>query len=89
MINNWRADVPIDTKVVWEPVGQARTRAGIKKRVTPRTLRNASAYYTTFQSSFILKTIGLGQGQSTAVYGRNGQLAPVPAQLASLDSVER
>ncbi|HEX4166643.1 MAG TPA: tyrosine-type recombinase/integrase [Bryobacteraceae bacterium] len=37
MINNWRADVPIDTKVVWEAVRQARTRAGIQKRVTPQT----------------------------------------------------
>ena len=35
---------------------------GIKKHVTPHTLRQASAYCTTFQSSFILKTIGLAEG---------------------------
>ena len=83
MINNWRADVAIDTKVVWEAVRQARTRACIQKRVTPHTLRRASAYYTTFQSSFILKTIALDQAQSTAVYGRHAQLALVSARLAS------
>jgi integrase/recombinase XerD len=43
MINNWRADVPIDTKVVWEAVRQACTRAGIQKRVTPHTLRHSFA----------------------------------------------
>jgi site-specific recombinase XerD len=43
MVNNWRADVPIDTKVVWEAVRQARTRAGIKKRATPHTLRHSFA----------------------------------------------
>ena len=66
--------------------------AGLRRaiqEVLPEAVWHASAYYTTFQSSFILKTIGLGQAQSTAVYGRNGQLAPVPAPLASLDPVER
>lgn len=89
MVNNWRADVPIDTKVVWEAVRAAKERAGITKRVSPHTLRHASAYYTTFQSLFILKIIGLGQAQPTVVYGQNGQLAPVPARLASSDPVER
>jgi integrase/recombinase XerD len=88
-VNNWRADKPITTKVIWEAVKEAAERAGIEKHVTPHTLRHASAYYTTFQSSFILKIIGLGQTQSTVVYGQNGQLAPVPARLASSDPVER
>jgi site-specific recombinase XerD len=85
MINNWRADVPIDTKVVWEAVRQARTRAGIQKRATPHTLRHASAYYTTFQSLFILKAIALDRAQSAAVYGRYARLSLAPARLASGD----
>jgi integrase/recombinase XerD len=87
--NGWRADKPITAKVIWEAGQKAARKAGIEKHVTPHTLRHASAYYTTFQSSFILKIIGLGQARSTAVYGRNGWLAPVPARLASLDPVEQ
>ena len=52
------------------------------KRVSPHSLRHASAYYTTFQSSFILKVIALDWAQSTAVYGRDGPLPPGSAQLA-------
>jgi site-specific recombinase XerD len=88
MINDWRADVPIDTKVVWEAVRQARTRAGIQKRVTPHTLRHASAYYTTFQSLFILKAIALGQAQSTAVVPLwASALSPNRSQLAPRDDL--
>jgi integrase/recombinase XerD len=36
MVDNWRADVPIDTKVVWEAVRAAKERAGINKHF-PRT----------------------------------------------------
>jgi integrase len=50
MENNWRADVPVTDKVAWTAVTEAAKRAGITKRVTPHTLRNASAYCTTFQS---------------------------------------
>jgi integrase/recombinase XerD len=85
MVNNWRADVPIDAKVVWEAVRAAKERAGITKRVSPHTLRNASAYYTTFQSVFILKIIGAGQAQLAAVYGRYGLLAPGAAPQGDRD----
>jgi integrase/recombinase XerD len=37
MENNWRADVPIPEKVVWTAVAVAAKRAGITKRVSPRT----------------------------------------------------
>ena len=50
---------------------------------------HASAYYTTFQSSFILKTIAPGRAQSAAVYGHNGRLALVPARLATPDPFDR
>jgi site-specific recombinase XerD len=40
------------------------------KRISPHTIRNASAYCTTFQSPFILKTIDLGRARFAEVYGR-------------------
>ena len=87
--NGWRADKPITPKVIWEAVQDAAERAGIEKHVTPHTLRHASAYYTTFQSSFILKVIALDRAQSTAVYGHYVRLALVPAPLATVDLCER
>lgn len=42
-VKGWRADVPITTKVVWDAVVEARTRAGIQKHVTPHTLRHSFA----------------------------------------------
>jgi integrase len=67
--------------VIWEAVQDAAERAGIEKHVTPHTLRRASASYTTFQSSFILKAIILDQTQSAALHGRAGRLARMPARL--------
>ena len=74
-VKNWRADKPITPKVVWKAVNEAGKRAGISKRVAPHLLRHASAYYTTFQSSLILKAIGLGRTESAEVDGHHaGQL---------------
>ena len=88
--NPWHSgDQPIDTKTPRHACQYAARHAGIKKRVYPHLLRQASAYYTTFQSPFILKTIGLGQVQSAAVYGRSGLLALEPAQLAIVDPFDR
>ena len=42
MVHNWRADKPITPKCVWSAVRDAAKRAGIKKRVSPHTLRNVS-----------------------------------------------
>ena len=42
-VNNWRADVPITTKVPWEACRQASQRAGITKHVSPHTLRHCFA----------------------------------------------
>ncbi len=71
-VKGWRADVPITEKIVWQAVNEAAKRAGITKHVSPHTLRQAWAYYTTFQSPFILKTIGLGRREFAEVYGRRG-----------------
>src|ERR671922_766152 len=87
--SNYRKDRPIDTKTVWHACHKAAKRAGIEKHVHPHTLRKASAYYTTFQSPFILKTIGLGQVQPAAVYGRSKLPAPEPAQLAIVDPFDQ
>jgi integrase/recombinase XerD len=78
-------DQPISDKSVWYACTEAARHAGIRKRVTPHTLRHASAYYTTFQTSFILKIIVLGQAQPAAVYGRDVRLALVPARLPTRD----
>ena len=43
MVNNLRADVPIDTTVVWQAVQWAKKRAGITKRISPHTLRHSFA----------------------------------------------
>jgi integrase len=67
---------PISDKTVWTACHEAALRAGLTKRIGPHTLRNASAYYTTFQSVFILKIIGAGQAQLAAVCGHYGLLAP-------------
>lgn len=79
----------ISKDAVEQACQKAHRLCHIPKPITPHSLRQASAYYTTFQSSFILKTIGLGQVQSAAVYGRSGLLRPEPAQLAIVDPFDR
>src|SRR6266850_3359354 len=43
MVHNWRADKPITPKCVWSAVQDAAKRAGIKKRVSPHTMRHSFA----------------------------------------------
>jgi integrase/recombinase XerD len=42
-VKNWRADVPVTTKVPWEACQQAAKRAGITKHISPHTLRHSYA----------------------------------------------
>ena len=42
-VKNWRADVPITTKIPWDACRQAAQRAGITKRIAPHTLRHCFA----------------------------------------------
>jgi len=42
-VKNWRADVPLTTKVPWEACRLAAQRAGITKQISPHTLRPSTA----------------------------------------------
>jgi integrase/recombinase XerD len=84
-------DRPIDTKVLWWACVLAAKRAGLAdKHVHPHTLRQAWAYYTTFQSPFILKTIGLDRRGFAEVYGHHDVLlSPLVAPPEAIDPFSR
>jgi integrase/recombinase XerD len=42
-VNNWRANVPVTTKIPWQACREAAKRAGITKRIGPHTLRHCFA----------------------------------------------
>jgi integrase/recombinase XerD len=70
-VNHSRADKPITAKVVWQAVRQACTRAGIKKRVSPHTIRHCFATHL-LESGADLRSIQMMLGHSdleaTTVY---------------------
>ena len=71
MVNNWRADVPINAKLVWFAVKEAAERAGITKPVSPHTLRHSFATHM-LEAGADLRTIqvllGHAKLEHTAVY---------------------
>ena len=80
------AGQPITRNAVELACRKARQLSRIRKPISPHSMRNASAYCTTFQSPFILKTIDLGQARFAEVYGRRAgplSLAPAPSPRIS------
>jgi site-specific recombinase XerD len=71
MVNNWRADKPLTPKCVWLAIQNAAKRAGIKKRVSPHTMRHSFATHL-LENGTDLRTIQMLLGHSdlraTSVY---------------------
>jgi len=90
MVNNWRADVPINHKVVWVAVKEAAKRAGIAKRVSPHTLRHSFATHM-LEAGADLRTIQVLLGHAkladTTVYLHLSRrhLQAVSSPLESVD----
>ena len=88
-VQNWRADVPISTKVPWEACREAAQRAGITKHVSPHTLRHCFASHL-LEAGTDLRTIQMLLGHAklehTAVYLHLSQrhLTAVPNPLDTI-----
>jgi site-specific recombinase XerD len=98
-VKNWRADVPITEKIVWDAVAHAVKHAGIKKRVSPHTLRHCFATHM-LEAGADLRTIQVLLGHSklehTTVYlhlsRRHLQAIPSPLEAIEVsrpDEVKR
>jgi integrase/recombinase XerD len=98
-MKNWRADVPVTTKVPWEACREAATRAGITKRLAPHTLRHCFATHL-LEAGADLRTIQVLLGhrklEHTLIYLHLSQrhLTAVPNPLDTLtvsspDTVKR
>jgi integrase/recombinase XerD len=88
-VKNWRADVPVTTKVPWGACREAAKRAGITKRLAPHTLRHCFATHL-LEGGADLRTIQLLLGhrklEHTLIYLHLSRrhLAAVPNPLDTL-----
>lgn len=89
MENNWRADVPVTTKIAWIAVTEAAKAAGITRRVSPHTLRHSYATHL-LEAGADLRTIQVLLGHAkladTTVYLHLSRrhLQAVPSPIESL-----
>jgi integrase/recombinase XerD len=98
-VKNWRADVPVTTRVPWDACREAAKRAGITKRLSPHTLRHCFATHL-LEADADLRTIQVLLGhrklEHTLIYLHLSQrhLTAVPNPLdtitvSSPDTVKR
>jgi len=94
MVKNWRADKPLTPKCVWLALQSAAKRAGIKKRVSPHTMRHSFATHL-LENGTDLRTIQMLLGHSdlraTSIYlhlsRTHLQAVANPAEAMSVSSI--
>src|SRR5215471_9022838 len=91
MVNGWRADVPLTSKVVWDACREAATRAGLQKKVAPHCLRHSYATHLLDAGAdlyTIQRLLGHADLRHTLVYlhlsERYLRAAPIPIDALSL-----
>ncbi len=94
-VKNWRADVPITEKIVWQAVNETAKRAGITKHVSPHTLRHCFATHM-LEAGADLRSIQVLLGHAklahTTVYlhlsRRHLQAVPSPLEAIEVSAPE-
>jgi site-specific recombinase XerD len=94
MVKNWRADKPLTPKCVWSAIQNAAKRAGIKRRVSPHTMRHSFATHL-LENGTDLRTIQMLLGHSdlraTSIYLHLSRLhlqaVANPAEAMSVSSI--